>query len=126
MLTRPFRPAEEIIMAVLLPDARELSDEVLDALRVRAVRGCELGFTEADVAQLLGDRLRAHATPEVEAWVDAHRDRIELFYRPRYAPELNATEYLNNDLKGQVSAAGLPDNKSQLRSPMQRFMNKLR
>ena len=47
-------------------------------------------------------------------------------YLPRYAPELNATEYLNNDLKGQVNAAGLPNNKGQLRSRMQRFMNKLR
>jgi transposase len=72
------------------------------------------------------DRLRAHETPEVEAWVAAHRDRIELFYLPRYAPELNATEYLNNDLKGQVNATGLPNNKGELRSRMQGFMNKLR
>src|SRR3981081_3589084 len=41
-------------MAILLPDARELSDDVLEALRLRALRGCELGFTEADVADLLG------------------------------------------------------------------------
>ena len=41
-------------MAVSLPDARELSDEVLEALRLRALRGCELGFPEADVADLLG------------------------------------------------------------------------
>ena len=41
-------------MAVRLPDARELSDEVLEALRLRALRGCELGFTEAEVADLLG------------------------------------------------------------------------
>src|SRR3954469_12048946 len=53
MLTRPFR-LEGIIMAILLPDARELSDDVLEALRVRAVRGCALGFTEADVADRLG------------------------------------------------------------------------
>jgi transposase len=72
------------------------------------------------------DRLRAHETPEVAEWVVAHRDRIELFYLPRYAPELNATEYLNNDLKGQVNAAGLPNNKGELRSRMQGFMNKLR
>ena len=72
------------------------------------------------------DRLRAHATPEVEAWVAAHQDRIELFYLPRYAPELNATEYLNNDLKGQVNAAGLPDSQAELRSHMQLFMRKLR
>src|SRR5947209_3504361 len=43
-------------MAVTLPDARELSDEVLEALRLRALRGCEMGFTEAEVAQLLGVR----------------------------------------------------------------------
>jgi transposase len=72
------------------------------------------------------DRLRAHQAPEVTAWVAAHRDRIELFYLPTYAPELNATEYLNNDLKGQVNAGGLPDNKETLRSRMQGFMNKLR
>ena len=31
-------------MALALPDARELSDEVLEALRLRALRGCELGL----------------------------------------------------------------------------------
>ena len=41
-------------MAISLPNARQLSDEVLEALRLRALRGCELGFTEADVADLLG------------------------------------------------------------------------
>jgi transposase len=41
-------------MALLLPDARELSDEVLQALRLRALRGCELGFSETQVAELLG------------------------------------------------------------------------
>src|SRR6266540_4833341 len=47
-------PLEVLPMAVLLPDARELSDEVLEALRLRALHGCELGFTEAEVADLLG------------------------------------------------------------------------
>src|SRR4051794_4657196 len=41
-------------MAITLPDARQLSDEVLEALRLRAVRGCELGFTQSDIADLLG------------------------------------------------------------------------
>ncbi len=41
-------------MAILLPDARELSDDVLEALRLRALRGCELGLTEVQVAGLLG------------------------------------------------------------------------
>jgi Transposase and inactivated derivatives len=41
-------------MAVSLPDARQLSDEVLEALRLRALHGCELGYTEAEVADFLG------------------------------------------------------------------------
>ena len=40
-------------MAISLPDARQSSDEVLEALRVRALHGCEPGFTQADVADLL-------------------------------------------------------------------------
>jgi transposase len=43
-------------MAISLPDARSLSDEVLDALRLRALHGCEMGFTEGEVAELLGVR----------------------------------------------------------------------
>src|SRR5712671_2398889 len=41
-------------MSITLADARQLSDEVLEALRFRALHGCELGFTESDVADLLG------------------------------------------------------------------------
>ena len=40
-------------MAIILPDARELSDDVLEALRLRAVHGCQLGFTETELADLL-------------------------------------------------------------------------
>ena len=37
-----------------LPDARQLSDEVLQSQRLRALRGCELGYSEIEVAVLLG------------------------------------------------------------------------
>ena len=54
MLTLHFRLLEEGLMAIPLPDSRELPDEVLEALRMRALHGCELGFTEAEIADLLG------------------------------------------------------------------------
>jgi len=41
-------------MAITLPDARQLSDEVLEALRLRALRACELEFSESDVAAMFG------------------------------------------------------------------------
>jgi transposase len=74
---------------------------------------------------LILDRLPAHVAGKVEAWVAEHSERIELFYLPRYSPELNAVEYLNNDLKGGVNATGLPQDKPELRSRIQEFMRKL-
>jgi transposase len=74
---------------------------------------------------LMVDRLRAHMTPGVQEWVARHRERIEVFYLPRYAPELNPDEYLNNDLKGQVNEAGLPHDKGEVRSRIQDFMRRL-
>jgi transposase len=74
---------------------------------------------------LIVDRLTAHEKAEAAAWTAAHADRLELIYLPCHAPELNADEYLNNDLKANVHAEGLPDDKHQLRSRMQTFMRQL-
>ena len=77
---------------------------------------------------LIVDRLRAHEAKKVEAWAAEHRDRIELFFLPRYAPERNADEYLNNDMKGSINATGLPGSQEGLsaRRRIQGFMIKLR
>src|SRR4051794_12410779 len=65
----PSRCQLEGVMAVSLPDARQLSDEVLEALRLRALRGCEMGFSESDVADLLGLRRET-----VSRWWSAYAD----------------------------------------------------
>ena len=41
-------------MPIALPDARQLSDEALEVLRLRALRGVDLGFSEAEMADVLG------------------------------------------------------------------------
>lgn len=74
---------------------------------------------------LIVDRLDAHDNDEVEAWVDAHKDRIEIFYLPKYSPELNPVEYMNNDMKANINKEGLPDDKEILRTRMRRFMRRL-
>jgi transposase len=74
---------------------------------------------------LIVDRLQAHKTPEVGAWLAARRDRIEVFYLPAYSPELNPVEYLNNDLKGAVNEAGLPPDRQTLRGRLVGFMRRL-
>jgi transposase len=74
---------------------------------------------------LIVDRLSAHEKETVANWVRAHQDRIEVHCMPPRTPELNPDEYLNNDLKGSVHEAGLPANRGELRSRVQRFMRGL-
>jgi hypothetical protein len=74
---------------------------------------------------LITDRLPAHQAQAVADWVAAHGDRLEVFWLPKSAPELNADEYLNNDLKGSINAEGLPGSREDLRSRMERFMSRL-
>jgi transposase len=74
---------------------------------------------------LIVDRLRAHEAAAVKAWLAEHQDEIEVFPLPRYAPERNGDEYLNNDLKGSVNAAGLPHDKEELSAHISAFMEKL-
>jgi transposase len=71
------------------------------------------------------DNLKVHTNDAVVAWVQEHEDRLALFYLPRYSPERNPDEYLNNDLKGNVHDAGLPDDRPTLRSRIQSFMHKV-
>src|SRR3954471_11094594 len=75
---------------------------------------------------LLLDRHPAHEAEAVADWVAGHAERIELFFLPRRAPELNPGEYLNNEVKGQVNAGGLPDTRAELESHFQGFMNRLK
>jgi transposase len=74
---------------------------------------------------LIVDRLQVHESAEVQAWVAARRERIELIPLPKYAPERNPVEYLNNDVKAEVNAAGLPEDREGLQSNVVGFLHRL-
>ncbi len=60
-------------MSIHLPGARQLPDVVLEALRLRALKACELGFTHADIVDILG-----FARETVSRWWEAYqRDGLE-------------------------------------------------
>jgi len=52
---------------------------------------------------LILDNLAVHHCGKVKEWVEAHKDRIAVFYLPSYSPDLNPDEYLNSDLKSNLS-----------------------
>lgn len=74
---------------------------------------------------LIVDNLSVHDSAAVHAWLADKKDRIEVFFLPKYSPELNPDEYLNCDVKAGVNAHGLPKSRDELMDNLKRFMHKL-
>lgn len=64
----------------------------------------------------------AHKTKKVKEWLNENQNRIEVFFIPPYSPELNAQEYLNQDLRTNVIGKKRPINKKQMRENIEGFM----
>ena len=79
-------------MAIELPDARQLSDPVLETLRLRALHGCELGYCEDKLADILG-----LARETVSRWWSAFkRDGLEGIPHERTGRPLGSGRTLND------------------------------
>ncbi len=76
-------------------------DKLIDFMR-RLVRD-----TKRKVFLIL-DNLRIHHSKRVSEWLLKHKDEIEVFFLPPYAPEYNPDEYLNSDLKQGVGNRPMP------------------
>jgi transposase len=74
---------------------------------------------------LIVDHLSVHEAEAVGAWLADKKDKIELFYLPKYTPERNADEYLNCDVKTNINSDGLPKDRAELKAKLRRFMQKL-
>lgn len=74
---------------------------------------------------LIVDNLRVHHAKLVTAWVQAHSDRIELFYLPPYAPEHNPDEFMHNDLKQAIARGRIAKDKAAMRSGLHAYMRDL-
>jgi hypothetical protein len=75
-MTLHFLPLEESLLAIPLSDVRERSDDVLESLRLRALHGCELGFSETAMADVLGVRRQTVCrwwTADAQGGLDANR-----------------------------------------------------
>jgi hypothetical protein len=74
---------------------------------------------------LIVDHLSVHEAAVVDEWLADKKDRIEVFYLPKYSPERNPDEYLNCDVKGNINSDGLPKDREELKGKLHRFMQKL-
>lgn len=74
---------------------------------------------------LILDNLKVHRSQAVQTWLEARRDRIEVFYLPAYSPELNPDELLNSDLKGVLHAGRPAKNKAELKRKARSHLHRL-
>lgn len=71
---------------------------------------------------LILDNLKVHHAKKVQRWVEKHSDRIALFYLPPYAPEHNPDEYLNQDVKLEISKRPKARSEEQLKRSLKSYM----
>src|SRR3712207_3135679 len=74
---------------------------------------------------LIVDNLKVHKAAKVQAWVAAHRDKIELFFLPAYAPEHNPDEFLHSDLKRSLGRRPAAKDKAGLERRLHRYLRRL-
>ena len=74
---------------------------------------------------LILDNLKVHHGKLAAAWLEKHKDKMEVFFLPPYAPEYNPDEYLNHALKISVHSGQLPFTTEDISHKMQSFMRKL-
>ena len=63
---------------------------------------------------LILDNLKVHHAKKVQSWIEKHRESIELFFLPSYAPEYNPDEYLNNAVKQRTHNEKMSRNQKEL------------
>jgi transposase len=74
---------------------------------------------------LIVDNLRVHHSYALDEWLDEHKEKLELFFLPSYAPERNPDEYLNNDLKRSIENRPIADSFKELAKNVISHMRKL-
>jgi transposase len=67
---------------------------------------------------LILDHLRVHHSKKVTGWLRKHKDEIEVFFLPPYAPEYNPDELLNSDLKRGIGNRSMPRSEAELEHNM--------
>lgn len=73
-------------------------------------------FDEGKMVYLIVDNLKVHHAKCLKPWIEQSSNKFRIFYLPSYSPELNPDEYLNNDVKKNISQKKTAKNKEELKS----------
>jgi len=74
---------------------------------------------------LILDNLKVHHAKKVTGWLEKHKEQIEIFYLPPYAPEYNPDEFINSDLKRGAGSKVSPRSEKELEHLVRSHLKKL-
>lgn len=74
---------------------------------------------------VFADRHPAHEAQAVEQWLEGRESEIERRWLPRYSPELNPDEFLNNDLKQELQNEPMPESTPAFRETIRRILDRI-
>jgi len=74
---------------------------------------------------LILDNRKVHHGKLVSSWLEKHKEKIEVFFLPPYAPEYNPDEYLNHARKLSVQTGQLPYTMEDISHKIHSFMRRL-
>lgn len=83
-------------------------------------------YKEKRKKYLIVDNLRVHHAKDVTAWLKEHSDKISIFYLPPYTPERNPDEYVNQDLKLELSKKPKPRSAEKMEFNLRSYMEKVK
>ena len=68
------------------------------------------------------DNLKVHHGKKVKAWLEKHKEKIEVRYLPKYSPDYNPDEYLNGNLKRNMAKSPKTESAKVLHDTAKDFM----
>ena len=74
---------------------------------------------------LIIDNHRVHHAKKVTKWTEKHSEKIQLFFLPPYAPELNPDELLNQDVKANATKKNRPKSVKELKMRLRSYLNSI-
>lgn len=71
---------------------------------------------------LIADAHPVHRARQTTTWLRSNPHRIKLFFLPPYSPELNPSEYLNQDVKANTVGRRRPKNEKELLTSVRGYL----
>lgn len=73
---------------------------------------------------LIADAHPAHRAGNIYKWLAENKNKVRIFFIPPYSPDLNPTEYLNQDVKTNALRRKRPKDKAQLIANVRAYLRK--